>query len=117
MGVTHVTTQVFDLTKTSSPYEAGFLVDTGARDCMALEDELEKIGMPKEGESVYGLANGEFVEYELGFARIAFMGQETVSQIIFGKGSSRSWAWSCWKTLGSLWTPSPSSSSDWLLNH
>lgn len=84
MGVTHVTTQVFDLTKTSSPYEAEFLVDTGAIDCMAPEDELEKIGLPKEGKSVYELANGEVVEYELGFARIAFMGQETVSQIIFG---------------------------------
>ena len=84
MGVTHVTTQVFDFNKTSEPYEAEFLVDTGSIDCMAPKEELEKIGIKKEGKSVYELANGEVVEYELGFARITFMGQETVSQIIFG---------------------------------
>ena len=77
---------------------------------MAPEDELEKIGLPKEGKLVYELANGETVEYKLGFARVAFMGQETVSQVTLGpKESNRSWAWSCWKTLGSLWTPPPSS--------
>ena len=54
---------------------------------MAPEDELEKIGLPKEGKLVYELANGETVEYELGFARVAFMGQETVSQVIFGQRS------------------------------
>jgi clan AA aspartic protease len=84
MGVTHVTTQVLNLNKTGEAYEAEFLVDTGAIDCMAPRDELERIGIQKEGESVYELANGEVVEYELGFARIAFLGQETVSQIIFG---------------------------------
>ena len=30
------------------------------------------------------LANGEPVEYEYGFARVALLGQETVVQIIFG---------------------------------
>ena len=84
MGVTHVTTQIFDLNKTSEPYESDFLVDTGAIDCLAPEEELEKIGIRKEGKSVYELANGEVVEYNLGFARIAYMGQETVSQVIFG---------------------------------
>ena len=84
MGVTHVTTQIFDFNKTSEPYEAEFLVDTGSIDCVAPENELEKIGIKKEGKSVYELTNGAVVEYELGFARIAFMGQETVSQVIFG---------------------------------
>ena len=84
MGVTHVTTQIFDLNRAHEPYESEFLVDTGAIDCMAPADELEKIGIQKEGKSVYELANGEVVEYELGFARIVFMGQETVSQVIFG---------------------------------
>jgi predicted aspartyl protease len=84
MGITPVTTQLFDLTRTSEPYEAEFIVDTRSTDCMAPEDELEKIGLPKEGKSVYELPNGETVEYELGFARVAFMGQETVSQVIFG---------------------------------
>ncbi len=84
MGVTHVTTQVFDLMKTNEPFEAEFLVDTGSIDCMAPAKQLEKVGIKKEMKSVYELANGDVVEYELGFARIVFMGQETVSQIIFG---------------------------------
>nr|VFJ75828.1 MAG: clan AA aspartic protease, AF_0612 family [Candidatus Kentron sp. FM]VFJ76305.1 MAG: clan AA aspartic protease, AF_0612 family [Candidatus Kentron sp. FM]VFK22293.1 MAG: clan AA aspartic protease, AF_0612 family [Candidatus Kentron sp. FM] len=84
MGTTYVTTQISDVDKTGKPYEAQFLVDTGAIDCMAPAEELEKIGIRRERKSVYELANGEEVEYELGFARIAFMGQETISQIIFG---------------------------------
>nr|VFK39479.1 MAG: clan AA aspartic protease, AF_0612 family [Candidatus Kentron sp. SD]VFK44569.1 MAG: clan AA aspartic protease, AF_0612 family [Candidatus Kentron sp. SD]VFK79031.1 MAG: clan AA aspartic protease, AF_0612 family [Candidatus Kentron sp. SD] len=88
MGMTHVTTQIFDFHKTGKPYEAEFLVDTGAMDCMAdcivSAEELERIGIRKEQKSMYELASGERVEYELGFARIAVMGQETVSPVIFG---------------------------------
>ena len=84
MGLTYITTQIYDFNKTGDPFEAEFLVDTGAIDCMVPSNELEKIGIKKEGKSVYELANGEVVEYKLGFARIAFMGQETVAQVIFG---------------------------------
>nr|VFK40932.1 MAG: clan AA aspartic protease, AF_0612 family [Candidatus Kentron sp. SD]VFK48736.1 MAG: clan AA aspartic protease, AF_0612 family [Candidatus Kentron sp. SD] len=84
MGTTYVTTQVFDLSKTNKPYEAEFLVDTGSIDCMAPGEELERIGIQKERKSIYELANGQTVEYEIGFARITFQGQETVAQIIFG---------------------------------
>nr|VFK21192.1 MAG: clan AA aspartic protease, AF_0612 family [Candidatus Kentron sp. LFY] len=84
MGTTYVTTQVFDLAGTNRPYEAEFLVDTGSIDCMAPGEELERTGIRKERKSVYELANGETIKYELGFARITFQGQETVAQIIFG---------------------------------
>nr|VFK46104.1 MAG: clan AA aspartic protease, AF_0612 family [Candidatus Kentron sp. TC]VFK46699.1 MAG: clan AA aspartic protease, AF_0612 family [Candidatus Kentron sp. TC] len=84
MGITHVTTQVFDLARTNGPYEAEFLVDTGAMDCMAPGEKLERIGIRKERKSTYELANGETIEYDVGFARITFLGQETVAQIIFG---------------------------------
>lgn len=40
--------------------------------------------IPCESKEVYELANGQPVEYNYGFARISFMGSETVSQIIFG---------------------------------
>ncbi len=65
-------------------YEASFLVDTGAIDCLAPGSELVKAGIQIEGKEVYELANGQPVEYNYGFARISFMGSETVSQIIFG---------------------------------
>lgn len=84
MGITRVTTKVSDLALAGKPYEAEFLVDTGSVDCMAPGDRLVQAGIRPEGKAVYELANGQPVEYEYGFARIAFMGQETVAQVIFG---------------------------------
>jgi clan AA aspartic protease len=84
MGVTHVTTQIFNLAKDRAPWEAEFLVDTGAIDCMAPKDRLLEAGVHPEGKAVYELANGQPVEYEYGFARVVFLGTETVTQVIFG---------------------------------
>ena len=84
MGITHVTTTVWNLAKTGQPYEADFLVDTGAIDCLAPSDALQAAGIKPERKAVYESANGEPVENEVGFARIAFMGEETVAQVIFG---------------------------------
>jgi clan AA aspartic protease len=84
MGTTYVTVRVENLTKTGAAYEAEFLVDTGAIDCIAPKKELERIGIGVEGKEVYELANGQPVECEYGFARIVFMGSETVTQVVFG---------------------------------
>lgn len=84
MGLTHVTVRLTSLVREGTPYEAQFLVDTGAIDCMASSEELAAARIEPEGKAVYELANGEPVEYEYGFARVAFMGQETVAQVIFG---------------------------------
>jgi clan AA aspartic protease len=84
MGLTHVTTKISDLAKSGQAYEAEFLVDTGAIDCMVAREHLLAAGIQPEGKSVYELANGEPVEYEFGFARVSFMGDETVSRVIFG---------------------------------
>jgi clan AA aspartic protease len=84
MGLTHVTTAIWNLTKEGQPFEASFLVDTGAIDCLAPADALRAAGVKVERKKIYELANGEPVEYEVGFARVAFMGEETVAQVIFG---------------------------------
>ena len=84
MGLTHVTTRVTNLSGAGTPCEAEFLVDTGAVDCLGPSDRLRAAGIRAEGKAVYELANGEPVEYEYGFARVALIGQETVVQIIFG---------------------------------
>src|ERR1043165_5983556 len=84
MGLTRVTTTLTNLTKTLPGYEALFLVDTGSIHCMAPRDELIKAGIKPEGKAAYELANGEPYEVEFGFARISFMGNETISQVIFG---------------------------------
>jgi hypothetical protein len=84
MGITHVTAAVQDLAKQGTPYEAEFLVDTAAIDCLAPRAALLAAGILPEGKAVYELANGPPVEYEYGFARVSFMGEETVTQIVLG---------------------------------
>jgi hypothetical protein len=74
MGITHVTTRIWDLAKQGVPYEADFLVDTGSIDCLAPSDALQAAGVTPEGKAVYELANGQPVEYEYGFARVSFLG-------------------------------------------
>ena len=61
MGLTHVTVQVSDLGKQGTPFEAEFLVDTGAIDCMAPRPSLEAAGVEPKGKDVYELASGNTV--------------------------------------------------------
>jgi clan AA aspartic protease len=84
VGLTHVTTQVTNLGKTKAPFEAEFLVATGAIDCMAPSDALKSAGVSIEGKDSYELADGTLIEYPYGFARVSLMGSETVVQVIFG---------------------------------
>ena len=84
MGLTHVTVAVSNLARSAPAYEAEFLVDTGAIDCMGPADQLLAAGITPEGKAIYEPADGSPVEYEYGFARVAFIGAETVAQIILG---------------------------------
>ena len=82
--MTHVTTTVRNLTGRGKRFTAEFLVDTGAIHCLAPANALRKAGIRKEGRRAYELANGQPVEYDYGFARVSFLGEETVTEIIFG---------------------------------
>ena len=86
MGVTYVTVSVRNLAKDQDtlPFEMQFLVDTGAVDCLAPRDKLTAAGIQPEGKKTYELADGKPIELEYGFARVSFLGNETVAQIIFG---------------------------------
>jgi clan AA aspartic protease len=88
MGVTHVTTRVRQLSGRGRSYQAEFLVDTGAFDCMAPASKLKAIGIKPEGKSIYELADGRPIELPYGFARISFIGTETVTKIAFGPEDS-----------------------------
>ena len=84
MGITKITVTISALSGAKQGYEDLFLVDTGAIDCMAPASALKKAGIAVEGKAVYELANGQPLEYSYGFARVAFIGAETVAQVIFG---------------------------------
>jgi predicted aspartyl protease len=51
---------------------------------MGLTSVTVKVTNLTKSKKGYELANGDTVEYNYGFARINFMGSETVSNIIFG---------------------------------
>jgi clan AA aspartic protease len=84
MGLTYVTVRLENLTRSGKPDANEFLVDTGAIDCLAPASALQQAEIAVEGRDVYELANGEVLEYPYGFARVSFMGSETVAQVIFG---------------------------------
>ena len=84
MGLTRVTVRVSDLAATGEPFEDEFLVDTGATHCMAPGDRLTEAGIKRRGTRRYELGNGEPVDYEYGFAVVAFEGAETVTPVAFG---------------------------------
>lgn len=83
-----VTTKLIHLESPRKVYEAVFLVDTGATDCLAPADELEKLGVRKEGKTSYELADGTVWEYPFGLVRIEFMGETTAGRVIFGEAGS-----------------------------
>jgi Aspartyl protease len=84
MGLTKVTTKLISLQNPTANYEAVFLVDTGATDTMAPADELDKIGVVREGKMAYELADGTVKEDPYGLVRIEFMGEITAGRVIFG---------------------------------
>ena len=84
MGTTHVNVTVSPLTGGKRSFDASFLVDTGAIDCLAPASALKKIGIKPVRTRTYELADGRSARYQLGFARISFLGHETVVQIAFG---------------------------------
>jgi len=88
MGLTKVTTKLVHFQDPERSYEAVFLVDTGATDSMAPRDELERIGIVKEGRMSYELADGTVKEYPFGLVRIEFMGEITAGRVVFGEPGS-----------------------------
>ena len=88
MGLAKVTTRLVNLAQPEKFYEALFLVDTGATDSMAPAEELEKLGIRKEGTMSYELADGSVKKFPFGLARIEFMGETTAGRVIFGEAGS-----------------------------
>ena len=83
MGLTHVTVTLKVSQKAAQKYEADFLIDTGATDCLAPASELEKAGITRRGKMTYELVDGKKVEYDFGLAEIEFMGELTSGRVIF----------------------------------
>ena len=88
MGLTKVTTRLARMEAPERYYESIFLVNTGATDCMAPAEELERLGLKREGKTSYELADGTVREYSFGLVKIEFMGETTAGRVIFGDTGS-----------------------------
>jgi clan AA aspartic protease len=84
MGLIYVTVTLRVSERSRKKYEANFLVDTGATDCLAPASELKRIGLRRRGRMTYELANGTTETYDFGGAEISFMGELTFGRVIFG---------------------------------
>ena len=87
MGLTHVVVRLFN-SDSANTYEADFLVDTGSMDTMAPASALKKLGIQPDGNDLYELASGEFVQYEYGSSKVEFMGEVVPIRIVFGPDGS-----------------------------
>jgi len=84
VGFVNVPVTVKPLVGQGGPFEATFLVDTGALDSMAPASALRNIGIEPEGVNTYELADGSLREYAFAFARLEVLGATVVSRILFG---------------------------------
>ena len=85
MGATHVTVTVRNPAEPSKSWEALFLVDTGATDCLVPRPALEAIGLTPRGQRVYELADGRRLKVDVTVAEIEFMGEIVGGTIIYGE--------------------------------
>lgn len=84
VGLTHVTVALKGLGNAAGIYEADFLVDTGATDCLAPAGKLRQIEVQPVGTMMYEMADGSKHEYPFGLVEIRFMGEITAGRVIFG---------------------------------
>ena len=88
MGATHVTVTIRNPAEPDRTWEALFLVDTGATDCLVPRPCLEGIGLQPKGQRVYELANGQEITLDITTADIEFMGEIVGGTIIFGESGT-----------------------------
>ena len=84
MGVMHVTVAVCNPSDPDRRWAGLFLIDTGATDSLVPKSRLEEIGVVPMGKRTYETADGRQVEFEIGVARLEFMGEFVGNTVIFG---------------------------------
>lgn len=84
MGITRVTVAVRNPAKPEPAWEALFLVDTAAVDCLVPGRRLRELGIEPRGKRIYELADGSEVAFEVGGAELDFMGDRVYTTVLFG---------------------------------
>ena len=88
MGLVYAVTEVFNIAGGEECYSMPFLVDTGATDTIIPSNELERLGIKREGKRNYELANGTVVSLDVGYALLCVNGERVVANVVFGEEKS-----------------------------
>ena len=84
MRITQVTAAVRNPARPRRLWEALFLVDTGAVDCMVPGKHLKALGLEPHGKRTHELADGPEVTLDVTVAEIEFMGETVGATVIYG---------------------------------
>jgi len=85
MGLVYAKTDITSINGNKKCFSAPFLVDTGATDTVVPANELEKIGITREGSREYELADGSVVSYDTGYAFVMINGEKVAANVVFGE--------------------------------
>ena len=88
MGFVYAVTEVTNINGGDKKYVMPFLVDTGATDTIVPANELERLGITREGKRNYELADGTVVSYDTGFAFLVINGEKIAANVVFGAENS-----------------------------
>lgn len=84
MRITQVTASVRNPARPQKLWEALFLVDTGAVDCLVPGKHLRALGLKPRGKRVYELVDGSEVTLDVTVAEVEFMGERVGATVVFG---------------------------------
>lgn len=84
MGITQVTVTVRNPANLDKAWEALFLVETGAVDCLIPGRQLRELGIEPRSTRIYELADRSEATFEVGVAEVEFMGDRVGATVIFG---------------------------------
>jgi len=88
MGLVYAVTEVTNIMGGTESYSMPFLVDTGATDTMIPANELERLGIKREGRRNYELADGTVASYDVGYAFLRVNGEKLAANVVFGEEGS-----------------------------
>ena len=88
MGFVYASTEVTSILGGEGSYTMPFLVDTGATDSIIPANELDKLGIKREGKRNYELADGTVVSYDVGYAFLCVNGEKVAANVVFGEENS-----------------------------
>jgi len=90
MGTVKIAVELLSLDGEGSAQTLEVLVDTGAVLSMLPATMLEKMGVERLGKVSAQVADGRFIERDVGNARLRVEGQEVWSRVFFGEPSDPS---------------------------